>query len=77
MQVELPEHLHRFVEETVGSGRYPSRDDVLVEALKLLQERDEWLDNLEAKLLERCRAIRWITLRTCGTGFGTRSWFLN
>jgi Arc/MetJ-type ribon-helix-helix transcriptional regulator len=40
MNVPLSEHWQRFVREEVQSGRFPSEEAVLEEALALLEERE-------------------------------------
>ena len=52
MTVHLPEHRQQFVRDLVQSGRYASEDEVIAEALQLLEERDE-----QAKLAELRREI--------------------
>ncbi len=40
MNVSLPPDLERLVEDQVQSGRYPSIDHMIGEALRLIAERD-------------------------------------
>lgn len=39
MVIHLPEELERFVRDEVNSGRYPSEDDTIADALRLLRQR--------------------------------------
>jgi putative addiction module CopG family antidote len=55
---ELPAPLRRYALKKVKSGEYRSARDVVTDALKVLKERDEWLADTRAKLLEGERAIR-------------------
>jgi antitoxin ParD1/3/4 len=41
MNVSLTPELERFVSERVASGRYASASEVIREALRLLEERDQ------------------------------------
>jgi antitoxin ParD1/3/4 len=41
MTIQLPEHRQQFVRDLVQSGRYASEDEVIADALQLLEERDE------------------------------------
>ena len=41
MNVPLSEHWQRFVREEVQSGRFPSEEAVLEEALTLLEQREQ------------------------------------
>jgi len=41
MDVSLPPELEKFVSAEVASGRYRSASEVVQEALRLLEERDE------------------------------------
>lgn len=38
MQIELPQELEPFIEQEFATGRYASRDEVVVQALRWLQE---------------------------------------
>ena len=59
MQVTLTKELEQVVEEKVRSGRYADASDVLRDALRALEQRDE-LESpaLEAALLEGARSPR-------------------
>ena len=46
MQIELPAELEPFVEQEFATGRYATREDVLVQALRWL--RDERQDTVSA-----------------------------
>lgn len=50
MDSTLPSDLQQFVDDTVASGKFRSRDEVLVEGLRALRERDQKLDSLRADL---------------------------
>jgi putative addiction module CopG family antidote len=41
MNVHLPDHWGQFIRSQVQSGRYSSEAEVLEEALRLLQQRDQ------------------------------------
>jgi antitoxin ParD1/3/4 len=62
MEIALPEPIQAFVEESVQSGRYGSREEVVCAALRLLEnreaERQEKLAALEAELLPAVEAVR-------------------
>ncbi|MCA9176041.1 MAG: type II toxin-antitoxin system ParD family antitoxin [Planctomycetales bacterium] len=38
MQIELPHELEPFIEQEFATGRYATRDEVVVQALRWLQE---------------------------------------
>jgi antitoxin ParD1/3/4 len=42
MEVSLPRDLERMVREKVASGKYLTHSEVIVEALYLLQDRDDF-----------------------------------
>lgn len=52
----IPEELRSFVSGELGSGRYRSLDELLAEALRLLRERETFLeehrDELRAQIAE-------------------------
>ena len=52
MTIHLPEHRQQFIRDLVQSGQYSSEDEVIAEALQLLEERGE-----QAKLTELRREI--------------------
>jgi len=52
MTIHLSERREQFIRDLVQSGRYASEDEVIDEALQLLEERDE-----EARLVELRREI--------------------
>jgi antitoxin ParD1/3/4 len=52
MTIHIPEHREQFIRDLMQSGRYTSEDEVIAEALQLLEERDE-----QAKLAELRRDI--------------------
>ena len=56
MKVTLPEALQTLVQEKVHSGRYLDESDVMRDALRALQARDDYESPaLEAALLEGVR----------------------
>jgi antitoxin ParD1/3/4 len=52
MNTQLPEDLERFVRAKVRSGRFPSVDEAINEAVRLLRQREEAED---ARALEGIR----------------------
>jgi antitoxin ParD1/3/4 len=50
INADLGEALERFVTELVGSGLYESESDVLREGVRLLQERERRLAELDASI---------------------------
>ncbi|PZQ62796.1 MAG: type II toxin-antitoxin system ParD family antitoxin [Sphingomonas taxi] len=48
--VKLGERLERYVDELVEKGRYGSRSEVLREGVRLIHERESWLDMVNAKI---------------------------
>jgi antitoxin ParD1/3/4 len=50
MNVSLTPELEKFVQEKVGSGRYTSASEVVREALRLLEKREERLREREQAL---------------------------
>ena len=52
MQVALNSEWEKLIEEKVRSGQYPTPEAVVEEALRLLKERDQAEDRLEALLQE-------------------------
>lgn len=50
MSVVLPARLQRFVEEQVASGQYRSTEEVVVEAVRLMDERERQLTALRADI---------------------------
>lgn len=51
VRVELSPHLAATVEKLMDSGGYASVDDVLEQALSLLQEHEQW-ERLQVSLIE-------------------------
>ena len=51
MNVSLTPELEKFVERKVASGLFPTAGDVMREALRLLQERDEQYQKKRTELL--------------------------
>ena len=56
MEVTLPPELDHFVREQVEHGQFPTEDEVICEALRLLQ-RNEGLDRLKLQELRRLVAV--------------------
>jgi antitoxin ParD1/3/4 len=52
MTIHLPEHRRQFVRELVQSGRYASEAEVIDQAVRLLQEREQ---AEQARVLEGIR----------------------
>ena len=52
MTIHLPEHREQFVRGLVESGRYASEDEVIDEAVRLLQQQEE---AKQARVLEGIR----------------------
>ena len=50
MNVSLTPELEKFVQEKVESGRYTSASEVVREALRLMEKRDQRLQEREAAL---------------------------
>ena len=57
MKITLPEALETLVKEKVRSGRYTDESDVMRDALRALESRDDYESPaLEAALLEGVRS---------------------
>ena len=52
MQVALNSEWEKLIKEKVQSGQYPTPEAVVEEAMRLLKERDQAEDRLEALLQE-------------------------
>ncbi|CCD99004.1 type II toxin-antitoxin system ParD family antitoxin [Bradyrhizobium sp. STM 3809] len=50
ISADLGDALEEFVAELVASGRYRSKDDILREGVRLLQEREQRLATLDASI---------------------------
>ncbi|MGD0633169.1 MAG: type II toxin-antitoxin system ParD family antitoxin [Beijerinckiaceae bacterium] len=50
--VDLGDRLEAFIAMLVSEGRYPSRDNVLRESVRLLEERERKLADLDAAIQE-------------------------
>ena len=57
MNVSLPPELEQLVHEMVRTGVYPSATDVVGEGLRLLKERNEYREELRAKIREGIEAL--------------------
>ncbi|MGA2061690.1 MAG: type II toxin-antitoxin system ParD family antitoxin [Thermoguttaceae bacterium] len=51
MVFTMPSDLDAFVHQAVASGAFASEEDVIVAALRLLQEREKRLEELRAELI--------------------------
>jgi antitoxin ParD1/3/4 len=62
MNVHLTDELERLVQDKVRTGRYNSASEVVREALRLLEERDELRalrkEELRKKIAEGMQAVR-------------------
>lgn len=52
MQSVVPHEFEDFVSSEVASGRFRSRQEVVAEALRQFQQREQKLDRLRAELAE-------------------------
>ncbi|MEH3122195.1 MAG: type II toxin-antitoxin system ParD family antitoxin [Sphingomonas phyllosphaerae] len=50
--VKLGERLESYVDELVQKGRYGSRSEVLREGVRLIHEREAWLEMVQAQVDE-------------------------
>ncbi len=50
--VKLGDRLERYVDELVEKGRYGSRSEVLREGVRLVHEREAWLEMVQAQVDE-------------------------
>jgi antitoxin ParD1/3/4 len=50
MYIQIKPELEQFIQAKVASGRFASADDVINEAFKLLQEREQRLEELRQKI---------------------------
>ena len=50
MSVQIAPQIEAMIQERVDAGRYPDADAVLLEALRLFDERERALQDLRAKL---------------------------
>jgi antitoxin ParD1/3/4 len=50
--ISLDEHFTAFVEQQVADGRYASANEVVREALKLMEEDEQQLEALRVALIE-------------------------
>ena len=59
--VNLPDEQNRFITEKVASGQYNNASEVVREALRQMQARDQeravWLEHLRAVAAERFAAL--------------------
>ena len=49
----FPPHLQRLVQQELATGKYKSEDEVLLEAMKLLRERESYFKQFRKNLLAR------------------------
>ncbi|MEJ0049583.1 MAG: type II toxin-antitoxin system ParD family antitoxin [Rhodospirillales bacterium] len=54
---DLDEHQLRFIERQVASGHYGSAQEVVADALRLLEEREARLAGLDAAIEEGCAEL--------------------
>jgi antitoxin ParD1/3/4 len=50
MYIQIKPELEKFIQAQLASGRFSSADDVINEAFKLLQEREQRLEELRQKI---------------------------
>jgi putative addiction module CopG family antidote len=50
MQIELPHELERYLSDSIASGDFTSRQELLIDAVRLHRERTEKLRTLRADL---------------------------
>lgn len=50
--VKLGDRLESYVDELVQKGRYGSRSEVLREGVRLIHERESWLEMVQAQVTE-------------------------
>lgn len=50
MYIQIKPELEQFIQAQLASGRFASADDVINEAFKLLQEREQRLEELRQKI---------------------------
>ncbi|MDF5714156.1 MAG: type II toxin-antitoxin system ParD family antitoxin [Rhizonema sp. NSF051] len=50
MYIQIKPELEQFIQAQLASGRFISADDVINEAFKLLQEREERIEELRQKI---------------------------
>jgi antitoxin ParD1/3/4 len=50
MYIQIKPELEQFIQAQLASGRFTNADEVINEAFKLLQEREQRLDELRQKI---------------------------
>ncbi|QKQ74290.1 type II toxin-antitoxin system ParD family antitoxin [Nostoc sp. TCL240-02] len=50
MYIKIKPELEQFIQAQLASGRFTNADDVINEAFKLLQEREQRLEELQQKI---------------------------
>ncbi|MEH2149597.1 type II toxin-antitoxin system ParD family antitoxin [Nostoc sp.] len=50
MYIQIKPELEQFIQAQLASGRFSNADDVINEAFKLLQEREQRLEELRQKI---------------------------
>ncbi|MDF5732087.1 MAG: type II toxin-antitoxin system ParD family antitoxin [Rhizonema sp. PD38] len=50
MYIQIKPELKQFIQAQLASGRFASADDVINEAFKLLQEREQRIEELRKKI---------------------------
>ncbi|MEH2368827.1 MAG: type II toxin-antitoxin system ParD family antitoxin [Nostoc sp.] len=51
MYIQIKPELEQFIQAQLASGRFTNADDVINEAFKLLQEREQRLEELRQKIV--------------------------
>jgi len=51
MYIQIKPELEQFIQAQLASGRFASADDVINEAFKLLQEREQKIEELRQKIV--------------------------
>ncbi len=57
MSYPFPPELQQLVSQGLASGQYPSEEEMLTEAMRLLQERDAELQRFKAQLARRVERL--------------------
>jgi putative addiction module CopG family antidote len=64
MNVSLPTTLEDFVRRKVAAGEFESTDEVVCQALRLLQDQEAWRDDASRKIDEGWEEAKAGQLRT-------------
>lgn len=46
----LPPELEQFIEDEIASRKYPSRSELIEDAVRWLRDRKQWLERLRAEV---------------------------